>query len=68
VTNIVTLLYLLNYSNKKERFVQALYHRLTLKRKIFKVAITACVRKMLTIMNAMAQDKAHQPALTGEKT
>jgi transposase len=37
--------------------IQSLYLRLTQKGKIFKVAITACMRKMLTIMNAMARDK-----------
>jgi transposase len=36
--------------------IQALYLRLIQKGKIFKVAITACMRKMLTIMNAMARD------------
>jgi transposase len=34
-----------------------MYKRLTEKGKIFKVAITACMRKMLTIMNAMIRDK-----------
>ena len=38
--------------------IRSLYQRLTQKGKIFKVAITACMRKMLTIMNAMARDKA----------
>jgi transposase len=33
--------------------IKALFERLTQKGKIFKVAITACMRKMLTIMNAM---------------
>ncbi|MFZ6019626.1 MAG: IS110 family transposase, partial [Chloroflexota bacterium] len=32
--------------------------RLIHKGKIFKVAITACMRKMLTIMNAMVRHKA----------
>lgn len=37
--------------------IRAMYKRLTEKGKIFKVAITACMRKMLTIMNAMIRDK-----------
>jgi transposase len=37
--------------------IHAFYLRLTQKGKIFKVAITACMRKMLSIMNAMARDK-----------
>lgn len=37
--------------------LKALFDRLMLKGKIFKVAITACMRKLLTIMNAMARDK-----------
>jgi transposase len=38
--------------------IRALYLRLIHKGKIFKVAITACMRKMLTIMNAMVRHKA----------
>jgi len=37
--------------------IRNLYNRLLAKGKIFKVAITACMRKMLTIMNAMAREK-----------
>lgn len=37
--------------------IRALFNRLTQKGKIFKVAITACMRKLLTIMNAMARDQ-----------
>jgi transposase len=37
--------------------LRSLFHRLTLKGKIFKVAITACMRKLLTIMNAMTRDQ-----------
>jgi len=37
--------------------IQSLYLRLTQKGKLFKVAITACMRKMLSIMNAMARNK-----------
>lgn len=37
--------------------IQSLFQRLTQKGKLFKVAITACMRKMLSIMNAMARDK-----------
>lgn len=38
--------------------IQSLYQRLIQKGKLFKVAITACMRKMLSIINAMARDKA----------
>lgn len=38
--------------------IRSIYKRLTEKGKIFKVAITACMRKMLTIMNAMIRDSA----------
>lgn len=34
--------------------IKTMFDRLTQKGKLFKVAITACMRKMLTIMNAMA--------------
>lgn len=37
--------------------IQSLYLRLREKGKMFKVAITACMRKMLSIMNAMARDQ-----------
>lgn len=37
--------------------IKSLFQRLTQKGKIFKVAITACMRKLLTIMNAMTRDK-----------
>jgi transposase len=37
--------------------IRELYQRLTGKGKLFKVALTACMRKMLTIMNAMARDQ-----------
>jgi transposase len=37
--------------------LRSLYLRLTEKGKVFKVAITACMRKMLTIMNAMMRDR-----------
>lgn len=39
--------------------LRALYYRLLEKGKVFKVAITACMRKMLTIMNAMAHDRTN---------
>lgn len=38
--------------------IRSLFNRLSQKGKIFKVAITACMRKLLTIMNAMARDQA----------
>lgn len=37
--------------------IQSMYQRLIKKGKVFKVAITACMRKLLTIMNAMARDQ-----------
>lgn len=37
--------------------IRAMYERLTKQGKLFKVAITACMRKMLTIMNAMTRDQ-----------
>ena len=39
--------------------IRAMYKRLTEKGKIFKVAITACMRKMLTIMNAMIRNQVN---------
>ena len=38
--------------------IRAMFQRLTKKGKLFKVAITACMRKLLTIMNAMIRDHA----------
>jgi transposase len=37
--------------------LRSFYQRLTQKGKIFKVAITACMRKLLTIMNAMTRNQ-----------
>jgi transposase len=37
--------------------IRSLFERLLKKGKLFKVAITACMRKMLTIMNAMTRDQ-----------
>jgi transposase len=39
--------------------IRSLYLRLMEKGKVFKVAITACMRKMLTIMNAMTRDQVN---------
>ena len=39
--------------------IRSLYLRLMKKGKLFKVAITACMRKMLTIMNAMTRDQVN---------
>ena len=36
--------------------IQAFYRRLIAKGKLFKVAITACMRKLLTILNAIVRD------------
>lgn len=37
--------------------IRSMFERLIRKGKLFKVAITACMRKMLTIMNAMTRDR-----------
>jgi transposase len=44
--------------------IKEFYQRLLAKGKLKKVAITACMRKLLTILNAMIRDNAawHQPA------
>jgi transposase len=39
--------------------IRSMYLRLMKKGKLFKVAITACMRKMLTIMNAMTRDQVN---------
>lgn len=39
--------------------IRALYERLIQKGKPFKVAITACMRKLLTLMNAMIRDRTY---------
>jgi transposase len=39
--------------------LRKMYERLTKNGKIFKVAITACMHKMLTIMNAMTRDQVN---------
>ncbi len=38
--------------------IRAMYERLGKKEKLFKVKLTACMRKILTIMNAMIRDQA----------
>lgn len=47
---------------KHNPIIRAMHKRLIENGKIFKVAITACMRKMLTIMNAMIRDKANWDA------
>lgn len=44
-------------ATKCNPIIRSLYLRLTKKGKVFKVAITACMRKLLTIMNAMVRDR-----------
>lgn len=45
-------------------FIQQYYNRLIAKGKAFKVAITACMRKLLTILNAVMRDSRHwQPLI-----
>jgi len=39
--------------------IRSMFQRLMKKGKLFKVAITACMRKMLTIMNAMTRDQVN---------
>jgi len=47
--------------------IAAFYHRLRMAGKEHKVALTACMRKLLTILNAMARDRAHwSPVCLGE--
>lgn len=43
---------------KHNPIIQCMYDRLIANGKVFKVAMTACMRKMLTIMNAMARDQS----------
>jgi transposase len=48
--------------------IKRFYQRLRQEGKVFKVAITACMRKLLTILNAMARSqKRWQPALAAAK-
>jgi transposase len=42
---------------KHNLVIKKFYTRLIEKGKPFKVAITACMRKMITIMNAMTRDQ-----------
>lgn len=52
------VLYMACLSAKKYNpVIRSLFERLMKKGKLFKVAITACMRKMLTIMNAMTRDQ-----------
>ena len=46
-------------ATKYNPVIRSLYLRLMKKGKLFKVAITACMRKMLTIMNAMTRDQVN---------
>jgi len=39
--------------------IAVFYHRLRIAGKEHKVALTACMRKLLTILNAMARDRTH---------
>ncbi len=54
------VLYMACLSAKKYNpVIRALFERLMKKGKVFMVAITACMRKMLTIMNAMTHDQVN---------
>ena len=54
------VLYMACLSAKKcNPVIRALFERLMKKGKVFKVAITACMRKMLAIMNAMTRDQVN---------
>lgn len=44
-------------ASKCNPVIRSLFERLLKKGKVFKVAITACMHKLLTIMNAMARDQ-----------
>ena len=44
-------------ASKHNPVIRSLYQRLMKSGKLFKVAMTACMRKMLTIMNAMTRDR-----------
>ena len=46
-------------ATKHNPVIRAFYHRLLAAGKLFKVAITACMRKLLTIMNAMMRTQKH---------
>ena len=46
-------------AKKHNPVIRAMFERLMKKGKVFKVAITACMRKMLTIMNAMTRDQVN---------
>ena len=52
---------------KHNPVIRSLYLRLLSKGKAFKVAITACMRKMLVILNAMVRDRTYwRPPLVAE--
>ena len=54
------VLYMACLSAKKcNPVIRSLFERLMKKGKVFKVAITACMRKLLTIMNAMTRDRVN---------
>jgi transposase len=54
------VLYMACLSAKKcNPVIRSLFERLMKKGKVFKVAITACMRKMLTIMNAMTRNQVN---------
>jgi transposase len=46
-------------AKKHNPVIRAMFERLMKKGKVFKVAITACMRKMLTMMNAMTRDQVN---------
>lgn len=53
------VLYMACLSAKKYNpVIRQFFERLTAQGKLFKVALTACMRKMLTIMNALLRDQA----------
>jgi transposase len=54
------VLYMACLSAKKYNpVIRSMFERLMKRGKLFKVAITACMRKMLTIMNAMIRDQVY---------
>ena len=68
--SVRTVLYMAIHSARRYNpVIKAFYDRLIQAGKLPKVALTACMRKMLTILNAMvASGRPWQPALAATKT
>jgi len=48
--------------------IKAFYQRLCMAGKVRKVALTACMRKLLTILNAMMKTNTHWQPQLAQKT